>query len=421
METAPETIPFHLRGPYAPVLEEHTLFELEVVGQVPHDLRGLYLRNGPNPRRASPAWFVGEGMLHGVRLDGGRACWYRNRWMQCAHGPNTSVVPHGGRILALVETQPALEVDAELGTVGSFDFGGLTGPMGTAHPKRCPTTGELLFVSCQKHEPYLTFHRVDATGRLVHRAPISVPAPTYVHDIAITERFVLVWDLPIIAVDFRSQEMPYRWVDDYRPRIGILPRDGHDQDVRWFDVAPCTISHTMNAFEEGRRVILDVVRGPRAMAAHALHRYTFDLDSGRVTEAVLEPRFVDFPRVAPAYEGRPYRYGYAVEVDDWSGFVFHRTVSRKYDLTTGQSWTHDFGRSRLAGEWEPVPRAGATAEDDAWAISFVYDQERGASDLVILDARRFDEPPVATVRLPCRVPIGIHGAWVPDNKEALIR
>jgi carotenoid cleavage dioxygenase len=420
MKTKPETIPFHLHGPYAPVLEERTLFELEVIGQVPHDLRGLYLRNGPNPRGGdSPAWFAGEGMLHGVRFDGGRACWYRNRWMQRTHGPNTSVVPHGGRILALVETQPPLEVDAELGTVGTFDFaGGLAGPMGTAHPKRCPTTGELLFVSCLQSAPYLVFHRVDAAGKLVHRAPIHVSGPKYLHDIAITERFVLFWDLPVIVVDWRSPE-PLRWVEDRPARIGILPRDGHDQDVRWFDVAPCTISHTMNAFEEGRRVILDVIRGPRAMAAHALHRYTFDLDSGRVTEAVVEPRFVDFPRVAPAYEGRPYRYGYAVEVSEWSGFGFHRTVSRKYDVTTGQSWTHDFGRSRMAGEWEPVPRANAAAEDDAWAISFVYDREREASDLVILDARRFDEPPVATVRLPCRVPIGIHGAWVPDEPGRL--
>src|SRR3712207_8442862 len=43
---------------------------------------------------------------HGVRISDGRAEWYRNRWVRPERGdfaPNTNVIQHAGRTLALVE------------------------------------------------------------------------------------------------------------------------------------------------------------------------------------------------------------------------------------------------------------------------------------------------------------------------------
>ncbi len=414
--SAPATrAPFHLTGAYAPVLEERTLVEseLEVEGAVPRELRGTYVRNGPNPRGTSPAWFAAEGMLHAVRLEDGVARWYRNRWMKGGRGPNTSVVRHAGRILALVETMLPVEVDRELETVGTFDFGGDLARSMIAHPKVCPVTGELLFLSYARETPDVVSYRADARGRIVHRAPIRVPAATYMHDMAITARHVVLWDMPVLLGDWRSPQ-PFRWTDDYRPRIGVLARDGEGDDIAWFDVKPGFISHTVNAFEDGSLVVLDVVRAPRFPAACAVYRYTLDLRTGKATEDVVDARFVDFPRVHPEREGRPYRHGYGVELSDWASGSWQRAVARKYDMTTGVSEVHDFGPSQLPGELVFAPRPGAAREDDGWAIGFVYDRAREASDLVILDAQRYEEPPVATVRLPCRVPVGIHGAWLAD-------
>jgi carotenoid cleavage dioxygenase len=407
-------VPFHLAGAYAPVADEKTVLELEVVGAIPPDLCGTYVRNGPNPRQgSSPAWFAGEGMLHAVRLERGAACWYRNRWMRGVRGPNTSVVRHAGHLLALVEAAMPVEVDGELGTIGRFDFEGqLLRPM-IAHPKVCPGTGELLFISYGHERPHLTYYRADPAGRIVHRAPIDVPDVTYMHDIGITERHVLFWDLPVLVGDWRSP-VPFRWADDHRARIGVLRRDGNDGDVRWFPVQPCTISHAMNAFEEGDLVVFDVVRAERLRTPFALYRYTFDLRTGCVTEDVLDPRFVDFPRIHPAALGRPYRHGYALELMDWGTGSWQRTLARKYDVATGASRVHDFGPQRMAGELVVAPRAGAEGEDGAWLMGFVHDRTREASDLVILDAERFEDEPVAIVRLPCRVPVGVHGAWLPD-------
>ncbi len=82
-ESASEQLPFHLQGNFAPVQEEKTALDLEVQGAIPPELRGLYLRNGPNPRSGeSPHWFFGDGMVHGVALADGKAKWYRNRWVR---------------------------------------------------------------------------------------------------------------------------------------------------------------------------------------------------------------------------------------------------------------------------------------------------------------------------------------------------
>jgi carotenoid cleavage dioxygenase len=150
------------------------------------------------------------------------------------------------------------------------------------------------------------------------------------------------------------------------------------------------------------------------MTAHELYRYTFDLRTGHATENVLDPRFVDFPRVHPAVEGRANRFGYAVELSSWETGSWQRAIVRKYETSTGASRVHDFGPDCVPGECAVVPRPGATDEEDAWAVTFVYDRRRDASDFVILDVKRFEEQPVATVRLPCRVPVGLHGAWLPN-------
>ncbi|HVY47887.1 MAG TPA: carotenoid oxygenase family protein, partial [Minicystis sp.] len=339
--TTADALPFHLAGAFAPVPEERTDDDLEVVGELPRELTGALVRVGPNPRSGrTPSWFAGEGMLHAVRLEGGRARGYRSRWIRGAYAPNTNVVRHAGRILALVETRLPVEVTPELETIGPFDFGGAVERSMTAHPKLCPRTGELLFFSYGTTQPHLTYYRADAAGRVVHRAEIDVAAATFMHDFAVTERHVVFYVLPVLVGDFRSP-VPLRWADDFPARVGVLPRDGTSRDVRWFDVAPCTVSHTVNAFEDGSRVVFDAVRAPRLMTPHALSRFTFDLATGRAEERVLDPRFLDFPRVHPAVVGARHRLVYTTELGDFTADGgFARTALHQHDLASGASRVH---------------------------------------------------------------------------------
>ena len=83
MAAAAEETPWFLRGNYAPVPDEITTTDLEVTGEIPKDLHGLYVRNTPNPADGKgDHWFFGDGMVHGVRIENGKALWYRNRWVK---------------------------------------------------------------------------------------------------------------------------------------------------------------------------------------------------------------------------------------------------------------------------------------------------------------------------------------------------
>ena len=441
---AAETLPFHLRGNFAPVADEKTTFDLEVRGAIPPELRGAYYRNGPNPRSGSSAhWFFGDGMVHGIALEGGEASWYRNRWVRTrpyeegdekaqlvredgsvdltAAKANTHVVGHAGKILALVETSLPIELTRELDTVGLCDFGGRLTTAMTAHPKVCPATGEMHFFGYAFAPPYLTYHRADARGELVQSEVIELRGPSMVHDFAITERHVIFMDLPVVFDADRALEgtMPYAWSDDYGARLGVMPRGGRGSDVRWFEIEPCYAFHSLNAFDRGQEVVLDIARYPELWRKSAtdfrtasLHRFQIDLDAGAVREEPLDDQGIEFPRVDPRREGLPHRFGYAVTYRAGPDEAAINALIQ-YDLERGGSKVHEFGPGRVPGEGVFAPASADGAEDEGWVLSLVYDEGRNTSDLVILDASNFDKPPVASVALPQRVPFGFHGSWVP--------
>ncbi len=443
MAAAEAELPFHLTGNYAPVAEELTAFDLPVRGAIPRELSGLYLRNGPNPKRGtSPHWFVGDGMVHGVRLENGRAAWYRNRWVRTKllENPdlsfvqedgtvdrtlvvaNTNVVGHAGRIYALVENGLPTELSRELDTLGTRDFGGRLQSAFTAHPKPCPKTGELHFFGYGFFPPFLTYHVLDRKGELVRSLEIPVPGPTMMHDFAITERHVIFMDLPVVFDLERAVSgeggMPYHWSDDYGARLGVMPRNGPVAELRWYEIEPCYVFHPWNAFETpAGEIVLDVARYPelwRKGAGHfdraSAHRFTLDPRTGQAKEERLDERPIEFPRVDDRRSGLHHRYGYTVAAVGGADEGFRGLL--KYDLAKGGSVEHDFGPRCATGEGVFVP-AGA-GEDEGYVLSFVYDAATDGSRLSILDAHDFGKPPLAEVPLPQRVPFGFHGNWVPD-------
>ncbi|MET9292188.1 carotenoid oxygenase family protein [Streptomyces sp. NPDC003077] len=432
----------HLAGNFAPVMDELTTHELPVTGAVPPELNGWYLRNGPNPRdAASKHWFFGDGMVHGVRLEGGRAISYRNRWVRTPtftdgarvvdeHGnvnlatgaANTHIVRHAGRTLALVESSFPFEVDCrpghELETIGPHDFGGRLTTAMTAHPKTCPTTGELHFFGYGGlTPPHLTYHRADAAGELVISRPIDVPGHTMMHDFHLTARHVVFMDLPVVF-DRDLPGMPYGWDPDYGARLGVLRRDDPYGEVRWLTIDPCYVFHSLNAHDEGEhRIVLYVARYPDFGGGEpsVLWRWTLDLTTGTVREEQLDDQFCEFPRVDDRLAGQAARYGHATRSElPGSGPMAGALI--RCDLFTGASARHEFGPGRSPGE-----AAFAPADDrpggPGWLITYVYDAATDKSDLVILDAEDIAAAPVATVHLPRRVPFGFHGNWIPDPQE----
>ena len=434
-----ERLPFHLKDNFAPVFEESTEIDLEVTGHIPPELCGRYFRNGPNPQTGwSDHWFLGNGMIHGVELENGKANWYRNRYVRTnlfdaddadplaaigdirMSAANTHVIRHAGKLLALEEIDLPVEVTPTLDTVGPYDFGGKLTTGMTAHPKICPETGELLFFAYGIFPPHLTYHRVSADGRLVQSEEIAVKGATMVHDFNITRNHVIFMDLPLIwdLAALGDGGLPIRWSDDYGARLGVLPRSGGADDVVWYDIDPCYVFHQMNAHEVGDDIVLDVCRQEHMGRPDEpgsppyLHRWTVNQKTRSVSEESLDDRPVDFPRIHDAKIGKKYRYGYAVGFSDADlncGRRFH-----KYDLEGSESLIHELAPGCEASEPVFVPAVGQSAEDDGWVLAYVYDKATDMSQLVILDATEFEKEPVARVHLPGRVPAGFHGSWLPD-------
>jgi carotenoid cleavage dioxygenase len=437
----------YLSGNFAPMAFEITAINLKTKGRIPAELEGRVLRIGPSPigpvNRTFYHWFTGTGLVHGLRLRGGRAEWYRSRFTMSADaaaalgkppipGPgngqtavNTHVTVIGDRVYAIVEAgQVPIELDYNLESVSRSDFGGTLDGGFTAHPKRDPSTGELVALAYQVGRPTLRYVVVDATGRAKTRADIPAPHQPMVHDVGFTRNFIIVMDLPVTLQPQRLPEhtFPYFWSDQQTPRIGLLPRSGDLNGLVWIEAPACYVFHIVNAYEtEGGEVVADVVRHPRIHefdrhgpneGRPVLMRWTLDRARGRLTESLLDEHGAEFPRIDDRRGGQEYRYGYAAH---WWGDKVGSGPLYKHDVHTGRTEVHDFGPSYSAMEPVFVPRSGATAEDDGYVLAYVYDAERNTSDVVILSAQDFAGPPLAVVELPVRVPFGFHGSWVPDR------
>ncbi len=442
-----DEVPAHLRGNGAPVHDERTLTDLRVTGTIPSELDGRYVRNGANPITGmSDHPFFGDGMIHGVRLRDGSAEWYRNRYVKTpfftdpqrnildlevaldmkSSKANTHVVGHAGKILALEEGHFPYVLDGNLETIGATDFDGKLKGSFTAHPKICPATGELLAFGYSALAPYLTYLRVSADGQLVQSEEITVGGPTMMHDFNVTRNHIIFMDLPaVFDMDLALRgEMPIRWDADYPARLGVMPRNGNDASVVWYDIDPCYVFHPMNAYEDGNNFVLDVARfdhiwrdGAMDFPNPMLHRWTIDTTTGKVAEEQIDDMPAEFPRVADSVIGLKHRYGYMMGTGTAETLADPMSASGaivKYDRESGVRSMIDVGVGRQSGEPVFVPSASARTEDDGYVMTYVYDASSDSSEYVIYDAATMANEPVATVHLP-RIPSGFHGSWVPAS------
>jgi carotenoid cleavage dioxygenase-like enzyme len=455
-------MPTHSRfldGSFAPVKDEITASDLPVTGRVPAELSGRYLRNGPNPLGLDDPnyhWFVGAGMVHGVRLRDGRAEWYRNRWVrskavaaslgeQWPGGPvhenmdfaaNTHVIGHGGRTLATVEAGALpYELSYELGTIGPSDFGGTLPGGFAAHTRLDHASGELHAIAYFWAWDHVQHVVVDAAGKVIRTTDVAVPDGPMMHDFALTDRYVVLLDLPVtfsLKAVSAGVELPYVWNPEHQARVGLLPRDG-SAPVQWIEIPPVWVFHCLNAYDDDHgRVVVDLCQYDQSFdvstlwSAHGpvtLDRWVIDPTARKVTQQRLDDRWQEFPRVDDRVVSRPHRYGYSAVIGevaravtatgDFADDAFSNAIL-KHDLVSGTVETHEFRRDATVGEAAFAPASPDGAEDDGYLMAFVHNPDRGAADLVILAAQDFTAPPVARVHLPARIPLGFHGSWIAD-------
>ena len=404
---------------FAPVPDELAVNDLEVEGELPEALEGVFLRNGPNPHFTPPGryhWFDGDGMIHGVYFGGGKAS-YRNRYVHTKghdleakagepiwggildpvrpnpHGlikntSNTDLTFHAGRLLSLwwlCDDPYEVSLD-DLSTIGPCSFEGTRQSGVSAHPKVDPRTGEMVFMDFSFFKPpYLSYGVVGASGKVEHFTEIEVPAPRIQHDIAITENYTVLLDLPL-GWDQQALRQGKRKIvfDTECPsRFGIIPRRGGNADVRWFECDPCYIYHTINAWEEGNTVVMTACRVANPMPKQRgwdgttprlyflelqpfLYRWRFDLETGQATEERLDDIPSEFPRMNDTMLGMPSRYSYNPRFAKEPTLLFDAMI--KYDTDSGASRTLEFEPGCFGSEMVFAPRPGGTDEDDGWLV-----------------------------------------------------
>jgi len=463
----------YLNGAWTPLMEEVNAFDLDVIeGTIPRDIDGLYLRNTENQvhqplGRYHP--FDGDGMIHQISFKDGRAN-YRNRFVRTrcfqaeqetneslwggladppalskrpgfgAHGSlkdnaSTDIVMHNGRALAtMYQCGEGYRLDPEtLDTQGPEGWVPLDGI--SAHPKLDETTGELMFFNYSKHAPHLHYGVVDRDNRLTTYQPIPLAGPRLPHDMAFTEHYSILNDMPL----FWDTELLKKNVHAARlhkgipSRFAIVPR--HGGAVRWFEAQPTYVLHWVNAYEQGDEIILDgyfqeepepkprddAPPGYAHMMAYLdeysfkpkLHRWRFNLRDGSTREERLDDAILEFGTINGRVGGRPYRYAYSTLAEP--GWFLFNGFTRN-DLQTGKRTEYRLSPNRFASEAPFAPRIGATREDDGYLVSFVTDENAGTSECILLDAVHIEDGPVVRIALPHKICSGTHACWA-DRKQ----
>lgn len=459
-----------LSGYLAPSGVECDAPDLVIEGELPADLVGSYYRNGPDPLHPPRQgdeyhWFDGDGMIQCFHIEDGRVSW-RNRWVRSEkfkreleagerlfgvfgnpmmsdpsvvgveyNTANTHIVRHGGKLLALMEGALPTEIEpGTLNTLGTTDYDGqIAGPV-TAHPKFDADTGEMIFFGYQATGPgskSLRYNVADKDGKLIKNEFFDAPFAAMVHDFFVTKTHVIFPIFPLTTdLNRVMQGGPMlAWEPDLGTHFGVLPRDGTAEDVRWFNMEARFMFHMMNAWTDGDKLHADVTGsnatqfapkpdGTMADASDGVvptfRRWSVDLsdNTNSITEELFDDMPCEFPRTDDDYMTKPYRHGYAAGSNGSKDAMGDFNTLIHYDTETGKRKTYSVPEGCMVGEPVFAPRVDSKGEADGYMVMLGYDPSVNKSNLMFFDAQAIDDGPVATAKLPMRIPAGFHGSWI---------
>ncbi|MEO8858986.1 MAG: carotenoid oxygenase family protein [Burkholderiaceae bacterium] len=458
-----------LNGNNAPVEDESTFDAMTVIGEVPKDLNGLYVRNGPNAFYP-PDWryhaYDGDGMVHAVTFANGKVT-YRNRWVQTQglqeeraagaalwkglkepmrkdrpdeplkNTANTDVKYHAGRLITMWyrSGMPYALDPVTLETLGTADFDGAFAKI-SAHSRPDEHTGELMFFDYSLSAPYMEYGVIGPDRKLKSKIEIPLPGPRLPHDMAITEHYTILHDFPLWPDPEALQAGRYkvRFHADQPTRFAVVPRHGTSKDIRWFTASPTYMLHVVNAWEEGDEIVMvgtpyrlhetpdgqpDARRLERTINQRQrdfmLYEWRFDLKTGKTAERVIDDVLnTEFPVINGQYQGRKNRWSYNVlfpqggrEEPRFPGLV-------KYDLTTGGYVAFSAGPQYFYNEPGFAPRDNSQSEDDGYLVMPVWNPDDARSEIQVFDClgARLAQGPVARILMPRRIPHGFHASFV---------
>ncbi|KAJ8773638.1 hypothetical protein K2173_005884 [Erythroxylum novogranatense] len=520
------------QGNFAPVVElkESVIVTGNIEGRIPDDFpEGVYARNGPNPifgglktsvsmwGKTSHIWVEGEGMLHVLYFkrssDGSWTLQYDNRHVETEtfklekqrnkpcflpaiegdslavlsayflnllrfgkankYISNTSIMKFAGKFYTTSESHIPQEIDIfTLETLGNWTVNGAWNRPFTSHPKKAPGTGELVTMGIHPFKPFMEVGVISADGkRLIHKADLKFHRCTLCHDIGVTRRYNVILDFPL-TIDINrllaGGSLTKYDKEDYA-RIGIMPRYGDGDSVRWFKVETSSVFHIFNCFEDGNEVVVwgckardSIIPGPDmgwnksewfsrrfkhiesvdentnpedGLLFARCYEWRLNMETGDTKEKYLTGTefSMEFPFINEELTGVRNKYGYAQLIDSdassQSGMAKYGGLAKlhfeKREIKSTNALTEGPFGEHIKVEYHKLetntfctgatflPRQGGLEEDYGWVVTFVHNENTNISKVYIIDAKKFVSEPVAKITLPARVPYGFHGAFFP--------
>lgn len=354
---------------------------------------------------------------------------------------NTALIYHANKLLALHEGDLPYAVRAlcngVIETMGRVTYDGKVKHAVTAHPKVDPDTGELFFFGYNlKLHPHVTYKVADPEGVVQSSVPITIPRGVMMHDFAITQDYAIFLDCPLL---FKPDEMvkkrtlPFVFDSSLPTRFGVLPRYAENEDaMQWFEVPAVMMFHVANAWQEGNQIklvsccfeqfSLDVedarnkAKANRQASQQRLQEFTFNMDTGAVSQRVVSHVFGDFPSIPRHLAGRRTRYAYLARMqweEDETVFVGVDKIDLQcQDSDSAVSGSITYGAGISAGEAFFVPShttpSDCDGEDDGHLVTFTQSATDDTSEMRVYDAKTMSNEPVARVQLPLRCAAGFH-------------
>ncbi len=468
-----------------PVAKEVRLENLKVHGEIPAEIRGSHYRAVPDPafepRFADDTLLSDDGMVsrldindEGVNFEikfvqtarhqaegaAGKALFgrYRNPFTDLPEVAdvdrtvsNTTPVFHAGKLLMAKEDGRPYQVDPKtLETIGRYDFdGALRSDTMTAHVRIDPTSQKMYFYGYEADglaSKTVSYCVVGADGKLISEQFFENKYCAMMHDFLISENYAVFPVFPTTSDLDRLKEGGVHWVHDQQGDswVGIMPRDGSVDDLRWYKGPKGVHSfHMMNAFEQDGAVHMDVhmfssnafefirvagdIHIPQQEVAGSFERWTMPLAEG-ADEVVIRPMGPpgDMPRIADADMGRPYVNGWYLTVNPEGappllggpvGALFNMIL--QVNAQIGQVvGARALPPGHAISELVHIP---SQQDGHMGYLMAVVDRQIGEDDYLhetwILDANNINADPVARIEIPHRLRPQVHGWWV--SQQAL--
>jgi|GEM_PF-4462349 carotenoid cleavage dioxygenase-like enzyme len=437
------------QGPFRPVAREHRHVPLTMEGRLPPSLCGTLYRIGPNPYHPTdtyPHWIDGDGMVHAIRIEQGRATTYTNRWVltkalererklgrklrrglwtpakqrELDNTANTNLLFFSGRLWALWEQGLPFELDMiSLESLGELSLAKDQASAFLAHSKVCPWTGHLVTLDHHLAMKQGTFKEFGLDFVVIRQQPLPLSRPSVIHDFALSPNFYVAHDAPLCFDErrLRAGEFPYHFDTRSNAYLHILPRYPGREPLK-IPLTASFVFHFVRAIERDSELLVEAVKLDEVTYAEPLTgksrgqlvRWTIELSTGNLREQQLLAPQLEFPICSPrTLLGEEHRlYACLFRADDrplFGGLISLNSETGECSQTFMPDGYHCS---------EPIYLSAGPEDSRGLIFTLANTDDRDETLGFFYHSENLHQGPVACVRIPYHIPQGFHGIWVAE-------